>query len=385
MCMGRTILILTSKTGGGHISIANALRERIEQVDHHTTIKIIDPQGTFFHWHYRMVTRHALWLWETEFRLMDDPRRAFLVHRIFTQFVAQPLLNTIINIQPDLIITTYPFLSAEVTYVLDRHKLHIPFAMIFTDPNQVHSTWLTEKHAAATLAPTRETYEQALEAGFDPTRLFQTGWPVRAQFSRTDIHTQEQRTAILSQLNLDPQKFALFVQGGGEGATHLGNTVRRLLNVDPNLQIILATGTNKDLQRHFEHVPRISTLTYTKEIAPYMAAADIIMGKAGPNILLEAVTLGKPFIATAYIPGQEERNLDFIERHRLGWTALTIQQQYKLLQRLINNPEEVQSMVSTVKAYRDWNNAQSEQIVPVIEKLLFESIQQQSTRSYIPG
>ncbi len=69
-----------------------------------------------------------------------------------------------------------------------------------------------------------------------------------------------------------------------------------------------------------------------------MAAADIIMGKVGPNILFESVMLGKPFIATTFIPGQEQENLAFIQRHGLGWVAIQPEEQRTLLAKLIHNP-----------------------------------------------
>ena len=43
---------------------------------------------------------------------------------------------------------------------------------------------MIEKGADMTFAPSRETYAQALAAGFDPERLRMIGWPVRGQFYR---------------------------------------------------------------------------------------------------------------------------------------------------------------------------------------------------------
>jgi UDP-N-acetylglucosamine:LPS N-acetylglucosamine transferase len=368
--MARTILILTSKTGGGHVSIAEAIRDHVKRFDHLATIEILDPQSTFFHWHYRMVSRYALWLWSAEFRLLNSSLRALFAHRIFTQLVAKALLSAIERIRPDIIMTTYPFLTYEVRQILTRNKLKIPFVMIFTDPHSVHASWLTEKDAI-TLAPTRETYDQALRAGFSATLLHQVGWPVRTQFTQVDTR---QRDALLHKIGLHPQNFTIFMQGGGEGSTQFDKTITHILAIHPQLQIILACGTNKTLQARFKHVARVFPLPYTKEIAPFMAAADIIMGKAGPNMLFEAVTLGKPFIATAYIPGQEEPNLEFIRRHKLGWTALTLEQQLSLLSRLVNHTDEVQTMATTVATYRDWNNTQTQHIVTIIEQLFLANI-----------
>jgi UDP-N-acetylglucosamine:LPS N-acetylglucosamine transferase len=363
--MSRTILILTSKTGGGHISLAEALRDRLEAK---YTIEMVDPQSRFFHWHYRMVSHYALWLWAADFRLSDNPRGALLSHRIFTLTVSKALSALLDRVQPELIITTYPFLTYEVMQVMRRRRSSIPLVMLFADPNGVHASWLTTRDAAATLAPTRETYNQALSVNFPPERLHQVGWPVRDQFYRVQ---PEQRPALLEQMGLDHNRFTVFLQGGGEGAAQFGRTVERVLTI-PQLQVILAAGTNQTLITRFANRPQsnIFVLPFTKEIAPYMAAADVIMGKAGPNMLFESVTLGKPFIATAYIPGQEGTNLEFIRRHKLGWVALEPVQQIALLKKLVSTPQELQIMDASVKAYREWNNQQADRIVPVIEGLL---------------
>jgi UDP-N-acetylglucosamine:LPS N-acetylglucosamine transferase len=359
--MTRTILILTSKTGGGHISLAESLRDRLA---HNNVVELLDPQPRIFHWHYRMVSRYALWLWAAEFQLIDKPWWALQAHRAFTCTVARSLNATIQRIQPDLIITTYPFLTYEVVQVLQKLGQEIPLVMLFADPSRVHSSWLTERHAAITLAPTRETYVQALSANFDPARLHQVGWPVRDQFYRVD---GSQRTELLERLGLGLTHFTIFLQGGGEGAAQFGHSVEHILDIDPNLQVILATGTNQALQMHFHGVKNVYALPFTKEIAPYMAVADVIMGKAGPNMLFEAVTLGKPFIATSYIPGQEEANLDFIRSHQLGWVALRREQQQILLKKLLINPSELQTMRATVAAYREQNAKGVDLIVSIID------------------
>lgn len=374
--MAGTILILTSRTGGGHISLADALRDRLLQSNQQYTIESVDPQSRFFHWHYRLVSRYALWLWAAEFRAIDNQASSLLAHRLFTRTVARSLQKVIARLQPDVIITTYPFLSYEVVEVIrkmqDQLQRDIPLVMLFADPNGVHYSWLTEKRAAATLAPTRETYAQALGVGFSEQRLFQVGWPVRQQFVETALHyTLERRSQMLQRLELDPSRFTIFLQGGGEGAARFGETVERVLAMgEGKLQIILATGTNQALQNRFRRIPNIYALPFTKEIAQYMAAADVIMGKAGPNMLFESVTLGKPFIATSYIPGQEQANLEFIQRHKLGWVALHADQQIALLHKLLVRPAELEEMTKSVAVYRDWNTEQTSRIVPIIEGLI---------------
>jgi UDP-N-acetylglucosamine:LPS N-acetylglucosamine transferase len=332
---------------------------------------MVDPQPRFFHLHYRLVSRYALWLWSAEFRLSDTLSQAHFAHRLFTPLVAGELKRTIERLRPAMIITTYPFLTYEVMQVLTNTNVHIPFVMLFADPNRVHASWLSERRASVVLAPTQETYEQALAAGFDPQRLHIVGWPVRAQFVRAA--TEARRDKTLATLGLDPARFTVFLQGGGEGAAQFGRTVERVLAISENLQVILATGTNNSLLTRFKSVRNLYALPFTKEIAPFMAAADVIMGKAGPNVLFESVTLGKPFIVTAYIPGQEQTNLDFICRHQLGWIALEPGQQRTLLARLSSNPAELQAMAATIEKYRQWNAVANKRLVPLLENLIEES------------
>lgn len=355
-------LILTSRTGGGHVSLAEALRDHLGA---RYAVEIVDPQPALVLTHYRLVSRYALGVWAAEFHAINTPWRSRQAHRVFAWLLARRIADLLDRIRPDVVLTTYPFLSHEALRVLERHAPHIPFAMLFTDPLDLHASWLSERGADATFAPTRETFAQALAAGFDPARLHLTGWPVRAQFSQA----QPPREETLSRFGLSPARFTVFLQGGGEGAARFARTVENVLAASAQVQILLACGTNAVLLERFAGVPRVAALPFTKEIAPLMAAADVVMGKAGPNVLFEAVTLGKPFLATAYIPGQEAANLRFIRRHRLGWVALRREEQRALLARLAATPVELATTVSTVRAYRDWNRAATETILPLVERL----------------
>jgi UDP-N-acetylglucosamine:LPS N-acetylglucosamine transferase len=355
----RKILIFASHTGGGHISLAEAVREQVQEF---YDVEIIDPQPRVVHFHYRTVSRHALWLWEAEFKLTDGARRARIAHELAKHTLAIPILRAIRRARPELIISTYPFLTSEVIHAMRLFRIHTPFAMLFSDPNGVHRSWLTEKRVQAAFAPTRETYEQALDSGFGPELTYYTGWPVRRQFYHAE-------PVSLPRLGLDEGRFTVFLQGGGEGAARFARTVENLLGI-ADVQIILAAGTNRKLQRHFTGCAGVHVLPFTREIAPYMATADVVMGKAGPNVLFESITLGKPFIATAYIPGQEEVNLDFIRRHKLGWVALKDISQRYIIRSLARDRALLEKKAETVDAYRRINTDATGQIPGLIHGLL---------------
>jgi len=213
---------------------------------------------------------------------------------------------------------------------------------------------------------------RALAAGFALDRIHITGWPVRSPFYRTHNSI---RSEMLARLNLNPSRFTVFLQGGGEGAAKFERAVENILAIGqssagPSIQLILSVGTNRTLLEHFGGVHSLRVVPFTSEIAPFMAAADVVMGKAGPNTLFEAMVLGKPFIATVYIPGQEEPNLEFIQRHQLGWVALDARSQRELITTLATEPAQLMATIEKVKAYRQWNMEANKALVPVTQKYI---------------
>jgi UDP-N-acetylglucosamine:LPS N-acetylglucosamine transferase len=341
----RHLLILTSKTGGGHVSLAESLADLLAE---DFTSSVIDPQPRWIHRHYQLVSRYALWLWSAEFQLSNTPGRASRAHKLFSGLIRSRLRTLIAHERPAAVLSTYPFFS----YSVQKIAPQMPLVLL-------HSAWLTVKNAALHLSPSREVYAQALAAQVEPEKTHLIGWPTRRQFYAPDASAAEWAWA---ETGFNRQRLTIFLQGGGEGSAGFARTVERLLaqtdsHGQPALQLILAAGTNQLLQRRFREHQRCHVLPFTKTIAPWMACADLVMGKAGPNMLFESVTLGKPFLATTFIPGQEEGNLEMIRKYGLGWVALTGEEQIGLIQRLLRQPEALREKEATVETYRAWNQA----------------------------
>ena len=49
-------------------------------------------------------------------------------------------------------------------------------------------------------------------------------------------------------------------------------------------------------------------------MAELMAAADVLLTKAGPGTIAEAACLGLPTLLTGFVPGQEEYNVAWAQR-----------------------------------------------------------------------
>jgi len=362
------ILILTTHTGGGHLNMAQALRERLgSQCAARYQVVIADPQSALVDWLYALASRRAVKFLTWQYAITDNAPASLWLHRALTLLDRGRILTLIRRIQPRLIMTTHPLLAYATTRATERLAEPVPLVFQLTDLGVVHMTWFTEKRADAYLAPTQEIFAQALAEGIDERRLYLTGRPVRRQFSEA---TSDGKNETLAAMGFDPAVFTLFLQGGAKGSAGVDRTIEGLLSSNLPVQILLATGNNKRMAARFAGRKQVCTLPFTENIAPYMAAADVIAGKAGASFISEAFTLEKPFIVTSFIAGQESANLQFIERHKLGWVCLEPASLQKLIAGIVQDPALLAEKASSIRAYKTWNRQANEGICAVIERLL---------------
>ncbi|MGH2496097.1 MAG: MGDG synthase family glycosyltransferase [Ktedonobacteraceae bacterium] len=362
--MKPTILILTTHTGGGHLNLAQSLKEVLA-----TRYEVIidDPQSKLVDGWYALMSRHALQFLSWQYAFTNNAMASLWLQRALTLLGRRRLLDLIKRVQPQLIITTHAMIAYATARALERWQEPVPLVFQLTDLGQVHMTWFSEKQAAAYLAPTQEIFAQALAEGIDKHHLYLTGRPVRRQFSETTLDSKGETLAVLG---FDPTVFTIFLQGGAKGSAGIDRTIESLLSSGAPVQIILATGNNKSMAARFAAYKQVCTLPFTENIAPYMAAADVIAGKAGASFISEAFTLEKPFLVTSFIAGQESANLQFIERHELGWVCLEAASLQELLVRIAKTPTLLTEKTNSIRAYKAWNMQANEGIGAIIERLL---------------
>jgi 1,2-diacylglycerol 3-beta-galactosyltransferase len=56
----------------------------------------------------------------------------------------------------------------------------------------------------------------------------------------------------------------------------------------------------------------VSVHGFVTNMAEWMTAADIVVTKAGPGTIAEALCVGLPLLITWYLPGQERGNMEWL-------------------------------------------------------------------------
>ena len=101
--------------------------------------------------------------------------------------------------------------------------------------------------------------------------------------------------------------------------------VRDLLGLDLRPQIVVITGRNAALKERMDRfrTGRLRVEGYVEDVASFLAACDVFVGKAGPASVYEAIAVGRPMLITGYAGLNELGVLRFVERNGLGRHART--------------------------------------------------------------
>lgn len=57
---------------------------------------------------------------------------------------------------------------------------------------------------------------------------------------------------------------------------------------------------------------------YVDDMPLWMAAADLLVTKAGPGTIAEALACGLPLVLSSFVPGQETGNVYYVEENGFG-------------------------------------------------------------------
>lgn len=286
---------------------------------------------------YGPAIKHSPRLYGQLFRMTNTVERFKTARRIAQPFLRQGLRRLIEHTRPDVIVSIHPLLNHVTLQVLRDIGLRIPFLTVVTDLVSIHCAWLAPG-VDACIVPTEAGKQLALGSGVAPKRIHMLGMPIDPKFAHQPHDTREERRA---RLGLDPDKPVVLVVGGGEGAGGLAEAAVALGSARLPAQLVVITGRNQQLRASLERQrARFKTPMrvegFVHNMPDFMWAADVIVTKAGPGSISEAMACELPIVLTGAVPGQEEGNIDYVLDNGLGELATTPSELVETLRALLN-------------------------------------------------
>jgi len=328
----KSILILMSVTGGGHLATALALRsafERLYGTQFH--VDIVDLLVDHTPWpfksfpeSYRFVIDNAPWLNGLTYRAGRNRVTARSLMWASYEMVRKPVAKAVEQYAPDLVIVVHPLLLSVPMRVVRDMGLSIPFVTVITDLQSIHPTWF-DPDVALCFVPTAEAHQLALDAGLEENQLCECGLPIRPEFAELP----RPKEVLRRELGLAPGLPTVLLVSGAEGTGKLDGiavAVARSLagSGDDGAslgQVAVICGWNDKLldrlRRRKWPVP-VRVTGFVENMWDWMGASECIVTKAGPGTITEALTRGLPIVLSSHVPGQEDGNVAYVLGKEVG-------------------------------------------------------------------
>lgn len=350
------VLIMMSRTGGGHVAAAEALTEALEarygaecqvtQLDVFTEYMRYpfnhQPQ-IYAHW-----IRNAAWLYGLYFAWWNLP----LLHRLGVHLLYQPnrsWLRKLFNEQPaDIYVSVHAAISGPVLLAAPRVHRRPAFLAVGVDLVSAHRTWF-DQGLDACVMPTQQAYECGLRYGMKPPQLRHLGLPIRPSF----VDALTDRATARARLGWPQDGPLVLLMSGDGGFGPVYRTVRALDEEQLGCQLAVVTGRNRALERKLR-AQRWRGPThicgFVNDMALRMSAADILISKAGSLTIGEACVAGLPMILTRSIPGQERGNTAYIEAAGAGLRSRNVSRTVTIVKEWLADPAGLQQRAERARS-----------------------------------
>jgi len=323
----KKILIVMSDTGGGHRSAAEAIAEAAYQLyGKACQVEIADPWANHTPFPinrlgqlYGPLVNHGAILWKLIFCSTSNQRVMSLLVKIFWPMVKKGLKDFLCQSNPDVIVSVHPILTHFSIRALQEANLHIPSVTVVTDLVSFHPFWLCPETDFC-LVPTEPARDRALASGFPLEKVKVMGLPVGLKFARG----VGEKGALRDKLGLERDRPTILVVGGGEGMGKVYKIARAIAKARVNVQLMVVAGRNKRLRRRLEKVDweiPTTVFSFVTNMPELMGASDVIVTKAGPATISEALITRLPILLSGFVPGQEEGNVEYVINKGVGTWA----------------------------------------------------------------
>src|SRR5919199_397382 len=320
-----TILFATIAAGGGHVAGAWAMAEAIERhypgcfelrVSDYMKEVGIAGLDRFHKDPGRRALRSPI-LARAGQRIIDafPPLTMAIQRRILRDF-ARAAAEDLGEDPPLLIVSNHGLITTGLAEAKRLYGLGIRVLTFATEPFNISAYW-GDPRADRVIVASEESRRNLLRFGVPAIKMTIIGRPVRQAFLNAPGKAEARE-----RLGLE-DRFTCLLSFGGEGVgRNPRGLISTLLDSDTPLQVVAITGRNEALREELRSLwpdaNRVRVEGFVENMAEYLAASDVFVGKGGPSSVYEALAVGRPVLVTSYTGLNERAVVQFIEHRGLG-------------------------------------------------------------------
>lgn len=360
------LLILTCSTGGGHTSAAKAIAQAATEAGAECRIedalrflpgfdgKVISHGHTF-------VYRHLPSLFGVGYRY-EQKRGGARIFQVECSRGAAALGLYIADGGYDAVVSVHVFASFMLAALRERGKLDIPAASVATD--YTCSPGFAESGLDLNFVP-HDLMDEFVGCGLTRERVMETGIPVAREFSE-----RTPRKLARAVLGLPEEGRLVILMCGSMGCgpmEELTDALSRALGSDGTLAVMCGTNTRLHEAISKSALPNVRAVGFTKRVAVWMDAADLMISKPGGSTSTETMTKRLPMIIIDAVPGCETKNLEYLSGRGCAVSAAT-ESIPDMALNLLTAPERIDRMREKMEIY--FPHGAAERISDAVTRLI---------------
>jgi 1,2-diacylglycerol 3-beta-galactosyltransferase len=318
------LLFIIADTGGGHRAAASAVARQLA-IDRPGDFEVTivdpvdtDPAGMLSRTAglYGPLVHHARWLWAALYHATNSPAALSVMRRSALRSLRESVARLVREQRPAAVVSFHPLLNHLAAEAVRAGPTpETPVITVITDLVDVHAGWAC-REVDAVVIPSPGGLARCRRAGIPAHRCHQLGLPVDSAFTRP-FPDAEERRALRRALGLDEERFTVLVCSGADGSGGLPSRARAIAEAGLDVGLAVVCGHNTSARRRLTGLRDgagrpVPVLGFVDNMADWMRAADVVVTKAGPGTISEALCSGLPMLLTWYIPGQERGNLEWV-------------------------------------------------------------------------
>jgi hypothetical protein len=334
------VILFIVDAGGGHRASANALLAAAEEQRRRWRFRVVNVQDLLAPLDlWRRVTGKPI---ETTYNeLIRSDHTRFLVPTLrLMQWLIRRMRRQLRGLvvrelrarPPALALSLMPNFNAVLR---DAVREALPGASLFvllTDYADFPPHFWMEPGLDRVLVGSEHAAGQALALGLPPEAIVRTsGMVMHPRFYAGGGPAA--RAAARAELGVPADAFTVMELFGGKGSAEMEPLTGELLRLLPDAHVIAICGDNPPLLERMNALAagaggRLHALGFTKRVADYLAASDLLVTKPGPGSLAEAFQQRVPVVVASHsrtIP-QERWNAAMVAQLGLGRVAPSVEQ-----------------------------------------------------------
>lgn len=353
----KKIIVLYASVGGGHFKAAEGIKNYILDNYKNCEVQMIDALkytnkivDKIVIKSYVNMAKYSPKMWGEIYKFSEKQYSPATFSNAVQMILSNKLLALLEYEEPDIIISTHPFITEMVASLKKREKFDVELNVIITDYAS-HKFWeLKPEYVNRYFVANNEMKAGLVFNGIDENKIFVTGIPVNPAFLN-----EYNKELIYKEFDLDPNLKTVLMFGGGEyGLSNVKDFFKSLLAVNKDIQVIAIAGKNVKIQKMFKEISsefdkKVIVLGYTNKIPELMNISDFIISKPGGLTTTEILVSNVPFIIINPIPGQEEENARFLLNNGAAVRLYNAEKATPFFENFLNNDVRISHMKAMQK------------------------------------